>query len=97
MRLPARVRDRLGTANRAGRLDWLQQCTATALHPGRTNPGRGILGGRGDETGGVTTTRAELNQAAKLSSRMGPPQTAAARVGFRLPWCDLETDYPGEC
>jgi hypothetical protein len=39
------------------------------------------LGGRRDETGGVTTTRAELNQAAELSSHRGPPHhLGAARV-----------------
>jgi len=79
MCLPARVRDRLGPAGRAVAVDRLLQCPTAPFDAGRTNTGRGIRENRTGETGGLTTTRTELNPAAKLSSRWGPPQVSQPR------------------
>lgn len=48
----------------------------------------GDWGGRRGETGGMTRTRTELNQATKLSNRWGPPQAGA--FTFANKTADLE-------
>ena len=73
VRLPERLRDRLRIARRAFPVDQLLQCHAAPFDPGRAHAGRGIRGKRKGETGGLTTTRTELIQAAKLSEEAEPP------------------------
>src|SRR6478752_6708121 len=74
MHLLACVRDRNRPARWADLVDRLLQHPPPAFDAGRAHARRGIQGNRDDETGGMTTTRTELSQAAKLSNETGPTQ-----------------------
>ena len=55
---------------------------AAPFDAGRAHARRGIQSNRDDKTGGVTTTKTELSQAAKLSDEAGPPQLQAYSSGI---------------
>jgi putative transposase len=68
-----------GSELRAGLTSWIGYYNARRPHStlaGRT-PDEGIYGNWDGEIGGLTTIGTELNQAAKLSSRWGPPHLVA--------------------
>src|ERR1700733_995440 len=68
-----------GSELRAGLTSWIGYYNARRPHStlaGRA-PDEGIYGNWDGEIGGLTTIGTELNQAAKLSSRWGPPHFVA--------------------
>jgi len=75
------MRSRLGRSC-AGLTKWIGYCSAGRPHSGLggQTPSDAYGAGRRDEIGGLTTTRAELNQAAKLAEGWGPPHSKAIRV-----------------
>jgi hypothetical protein len=79
--LPARIRDRLGTALRAHAMEQLLQHPAASFDLGRANAKRDVWDRRHGRIGGLTKPEPSLTRPLNCPNETGPPRVSAASAG----------------